>query len=197
MTALFPRWTNTFARWSLLAIASLAVGVPVALMVWVRTSYATGKHAVIAQPVPFDHRVHAGALRIDCRFCHASVERAATAGLPPTVSCVGCHHASLVASSVFAPVRTSLATQRPIPWRRVNALPDFVFFNHSIHVARGVRCETCHGDVRSMARVQQATSLSMGWCLGCHRNPIAEPGVPIAVDQGTHARLTNCSTCHR
>jgi hypothetical protein len=219
MPALFPRWTNPVARGSLLAIVAVAIGLPLALMGWVRTSYATGRNRDVAQPVPFDHRIHARGLQIDCRYCHASVERAATAGLPPTAACVGCHTPAWIESAPFAPVRASLSEHRPIAWQRVNALPDFVFFDHSIHVAKGVGCETCHGRVDEMARVAQATPLSMSWCLDCHRNPAPNLRPRAAVTQmgwiptPTQAagdslgaqlmhqygvrRLTNCTTCHR
>lgn len=103
MPALFPRWTNALARGSLLAIAAIVIGVPLALMVWVRTSYATGQHTRVMQPVQFDHRVHAYSLKIDCRYCHSTVERAANAGLPPTSACVECHNKALFASNMFAP----------------------------------------------------------------------------------------------
>jgi hypothetical protein len=197
MTALFPRWANAAARWSLAAFVAIAVGVPTVLMVWVRTSFATGEHAAVTQPVAFDHRVHAYALRIDCRFCHASVERAANAGVPPTVACVGCHTPTLIQSEMFAVVRYSLETKTPIAWRRVNALPDFVFFNHSIHVTKGMTCATCHGPVETMARVEQTTPMSMGWCVDCHRDPATHAGPRFALSPAASQRLTNCSTCHR
>jgi hypothetical protein len=217
--ALFPPRANAFARGSLLAVIVVAVAVPLALMVYVRTSFATGEHADIAQPIPFDHRIHARGLRIDCRFCHSTVERAATAGIPPTIACVGCHNKAWRESEQFAPVRASLQSGRPIPWRRVNALPDFVYFDHSIHVAKGVGCATCHGRVDQMERVSQATPLSMRWCLDCHRDPARHlrPRTAIASMEWTppagHAardslaaalaaeyrvrRLTDCSDCHR
>jgi hypothetical protein len=219
MPPLFPRWTNVVARGSLLGILAIAGGVPLALMVWVRTSFATGEHATVSQPIAFDHRLHAGGLRIDCRYCHATAERAPMAGLPPTAACVGCHNQPMLASPIFAPVRRSLATERPIAWNRVDALPDFVFFDHSIHVAKGVGCETCHGRVDEMAQVKQAAPLSMGWCLECHRDPAPHlrPREAITVMgwDSAHARprrdpigvqvaqanavrsLTSCTSCHR
>jgi hypothetical protein len=219
MPALFPRWTNVVARGSLLGLVAIAGGVPLGLMLWVRTSFATGEHANVPQPVPFDHRLHAGGLQLDCRYCHTSTERSANAGLPPTAACLGCHNAAMLASPMFTPVRNSGATERPIAWGRVNAMPDFVFFDHSIHVAKGVGCETCHGRVDRMARVEQATPLSMNWCVGCHRDPAPHlrPPAEVAVMGWDEAhgrprvdsigirlmhdlsirRLTNCSTCHR
>ncbi|HEY9228095.1 MAG TPA: cytochrome c3 family protein, partial [Gemmatimonadaceae bacterium] len=214
-----PRWTNAAARGSLLALAVLAIGIPTALMVWVRTSYATGEHAVVTQPVPFDHRVHTHALRIDCRHCHFTAEVAPSAGLPPTAACIGCHNSALLNSATFAPVRASIASQKPIEWRRVNALPDFVFFNHSIHLAKGIGCESCHGRVDQMGQVSQATTLSMGWCLDCHRDPVrhVRPRSEVTAMgwDATHVgpatdslrrrlahdynvrSFTNCTTCHR
>lgn len=216
MPALFPWWANSVARASLVALLAIAVGVPVALMVWVRTSFATGEHADVKQPIAFDHRVHAHALRIDCRFCHAGAQVAAPAGLPPTTACVGCHNPGLRESRTFAPVRASIASGRPIPWRRVNAVPDFVFFDHSVHLAKGVGCETCHGRVDQMAQVSQATPMSMAWCVSCHRDPAPNlrprseittmgwtpPRDSVALAERlmreNHVRsLTNCSTCHR
>lgn len=219
MPALFPRWTNSAAQLSLLGMLTIGGSVPVGLMFWVRTPAATGQHAAIPQPVPFNHSVHVNGLHIDCRYCHFTVERAASAGLPPTAACVNCHRPALLGSSVFAAVRTSLATHRPIAWRRVDALPDFDFFNHSIHVSKGIGCETCHGRVDLMAQVAQQAPLSMGWCLGCHRDP--EPHLrPVseitamgwdathtsAADAADRAQLmrayhvqqlTSCTTCHR
>ena len=219
MSALFPRWTNVVARGSLLALIVVAAGIPLGLMLWVRTSFATGAHTNVPQPVAFDHRLHAGGLGVDCRYCHASSERSATAGIPPTAACVGCHVDQVNASSILAPVRQSLATRKPIAWRRVNALPDFVFFDHSIHVAKGIGCESCHGRVDEMRRVEQAAPLSMGWCLGCHRDPApylrprsevttmgwdsahARPRLDSLGARLMHVysvrRLTSCTTCHR
>jgi hypothetical protein len=219
MPPLFPRRANALARGSLLALIVVAIGIPIALMVWVRTSFATGEHADVRQPVAFDHRLHTGGLGLDCRYCHSTAERTASAGLPPTVACVGCHNQTLMSTPTFAAVRASLASGRPIAWNRVNALPDFVFFDHSIHVAKGVGCETCHGRVDHMARVAQATPLSMGWCLGCHRDPMqhlrprsaittmgwdsahGRPRIDSLGMQLMYAnsvrRLTNCTTCHR
>lgn len=219
MPALFPRWTNVVARGSLLAIIAIAGGVPLGLMLWVRSPAATGQYANVSQPIPFDHRLHAGGLKLDCRYCHTGAERAASAGVPPTAACVGCHRPALMQTAVFAPVRRSQQTERPIAWNRVNALPDFVFFNHSIHVAKGIGCETCHGRVDQMARVQQATPMTMGWCLSCHRDPAPHLRPPAEVtvmgwDSAHHRpqtdslaarlsrehavrRLTSCTTCHR
>lgn len=219
MAAIFPRRTNVIARGSLLAIAIVALGLPLVLMGWVRTPLVTGKGDRIVQPIPFDHRIHAHALHVDCTYCHSTVTTAASAGVPPTAACVGCHNTALLASTTFAPIRASLLSGKPIVWQRVNALPDFAFFNHSIHIAKGVGCETCHGRVDQMAQVSQATSMSMGWCVSCHRDPAPNlrPRDDITtmgwgagrtsaeraaagerfMQEYRIARKTTCSTCHR
>ena len=216
MPALFPRWANAAIRAVLVALFLVLAGFPLGLMAWVRTPNATRRYAPVQQPVAFDHRVHAGALRIDCRYCHATVERSAYAGIPPTETCVPCHRSSWMAGAPMAPVRASLASGHPITWQRVDKLPDFVFFDHSIHVAKGIGCESCHGRVDRMARVTQVAPLTMGWCLDCHRmperylRPVSEvttmgytPKEPQDVLGRELARrndvrsLTSCTTCHR
>src|SRR5262249_21732456 len=134
MPALFSPRATPVARGVLLAGFLAATVAPTLAMVWVRTPAARGEHVRIAQPVPFEHRLHAGPLRIDCRYCHTGVERSAFAGLPSTQQCVACHVPALMGSPVMAPVRASVATGRPIAWNRVTQLPDFVYFNHAIHV---------------------------------------------------------------
>jgi hypothetical protein len=214
MAALFPPRSNRIARGVLVGAVLCLLLAPVGLMLWVRSPAVTGQGATAAQPVAFDHRIHVTGLQIDCRYCHTTVERAAAAGLPSSETCIPCHTALWQASSLFAPVRRSLATDRPIPWQRVNALPDFVFFNHAIHLKGGVACETCHGRVDRMARVRQAAPLTMGWCLDCHWNPEPHrrsadavvamgwhprPGLPRPAPLGTAriAEITSCSACHR
>jgi len=216
MTAIFPSWATRAARIALACGVTALVMTPLLAMIWVRTPLARGEKLSITQPVPFDHRVHVNGLQIDCRYCHAGAERSAWAGLPATSKCVSCHTQAWISSSVFEPVRQSLANGKPIPWRRVNELPDFVYFNHSIHVNKGVGCETCHGRIDQMSQVHQAASLTMGWCVSCHVNPgpnlrpltaITTMGwTPTKSDLDQMKtltadfkikRLTNCSTCHR
>ncbi|MGI8547234.1 MAG: cytochrome c3 family protein [Gemmatimonadaceae bacterium] len=216
MANLFPQWVTPAARATLVSAMLLVVAIPAAFIGWVRTPRARGEHLMIAQPVPFDHRIHAFALRIDCRFCHTGVERSAWAGVPSTQQCVPCHSNVWLSSREFAPVRLSLATGRPIPWARVTQLPDFVYFNHAIHVRKGVGCETCHGRVDRMGVVQQVVPLTMSWCVDCHRDPVpairpldavatmgwhrsdapGTSGTVLAARYNVH-RLTNCTTCHR
>jgi cytochrome c7-like protein len=214
MPALFTPRSNRLARGALVAAILLVIVVPVGLMIWVRTPAVTGQGRSAPQPIPFDHRVHVTALRIDCRYCHFSVERAATAGMPSSQICLPCHTTLWRESSVFAPVRHSISADRPIAWRRINGLPDFVFFNHAIHVKGGIACETCHGRVDRMGQVQQAAPLTMGWCISCHRDPEPHrrpadavvamgwrPGPadrpPRPLGAARIREITSCSACHR
>ncbi len=171
MAQLFSRRANLHYRATLVVLVLLIVGVPAALMAWARFPYSLGLHDAPEQPVPFDHRHHVRDDHIDCRYCHWTVERSPSAGLPASETCMNCHSQVFNDSPLLAPVRESVETGRPIPWQRVYKLPDFVFFDHSVHVAKGVGCETCHGRVDLMPRVAQDVSLTMGWCLQCHRNP--------------------------
>lgn len=216
MSALFPPWTNVAARASLLAAICGIGGFLIALMVWVRMPNAVRQYQPVTQPVSFDHRVHVTGLGIDCRYCHFSVERSSTAGIPPTAICLPCHSQTWLGSRILAPVLLSAGTSKPLQWNRVNHLPGFVYFNHAIHVNKGVGCETCHGRVDRMAAVYQAVPLTMTWCVDCHRDP-AQHLRPVSAmttmgyvppepqrTLGTrlvreyHVReLTNCTTCHR
>jgi Cytochrome c7 and related cytochrome c/Class III cytochrome C family len=216
MAALFPPWTNTASRLVLVLLVVLVVGIPTALCIYVRTPYVTDQEFPVAQPVEFDHRHHVADDGIDCRYCHATVESSPWAGVPPTATCMGCHDQIWNASAMLEPVRRAYFSGQPIVWRRVHELPDFVYFDHSIHVTRGIGCATCHGRVDKMGKVYQVAPLTMGWCLGCHRDPepnlrpqaeitsmtwapTGDPAVLaelLAHDYGTR-RLTNCSTCHR
>lgn len=215
MAAVFSPRATTLARGVLIAGLTLVVLIPAMAMGWVRTPWARGEGRRVAQPVAFDHRIHVTGLRIDCRYCHAGVERSASAGLPSTRQCVACHSKSWMSTAPMQPVRRSLATGRPIPWARVTQLPDFVYFNHAMHVDRGVGCETCHGRVDRMATAEQVVPLTMGWCVDCHRDPAPRlrPQAEITAmgwsqradtsgarsvagtDRVRH--LTDCTTCHR
>lgn len=200
MRALFSRAEDRRFRRSLALLGLGPVLVVIALMGWVRRPAATGQGQLVPQPVPFDHRLHVRGLGVDCRYCHSGAERSPHAGLPPTEACVPCHNPTWFASAVFAPVRASLASGTPIPWRRVHTLPDFVFFDHRIHVTQGIGCERCHGRVEEMDRVRQVAPLTMTWCLDCHRQPAR--ATRAANDTGTASRrslrsITDCSGCHR
>ena len=168
------------------------------------------------QPLPFSHQLHAGELGIDCRYCHNTVEVAANAAVPPSATCMNCHATITPDSDKLLPLFESVASGDPVRWVRVHDLPDYVYFDHSAHVSRGVGCVSCHGRVDKMDVVYQAKTLSMGWCLQCHRTP--EPHlrppeyitdldwIPIEDPQALGERIrennninpsTDCSTCHR
>jgi Cytochrome c7 and related cytochrome c/Class III cytochrome C family len=215
---LFPRWTNTVSRLSaaaLLAIPAIAIG---GLMAYVRSPLVTNQFNEVEQPIEFDHRHHAGDEQIDCRYCHWTVENSPSAGIPSTTVCVSCHAQVWNKSPYLNEVRKAFFTDQPIPWVRVHNLPDFVYFNHSIHVNKGVGCVTCHGRVDEMGAVYQQAPLTMAWCLDCHRNPApnlrpaeaitsmtwkppegvdpVEYGKTLAAQYDVHSR-TSCTTCHR
>jgi hypothetical protein len=180
-------------------------------------AYQTGVGFTPSQPVPFSHEHHVGGLGLDCRYCHGSVEVSASAGLPPTHTCMTCHSQIWTNAELLAPVRRSLAENKPIRWNRVNDLPDYVFFNHSIHVTKGVGCVTCHGPIDRMPLTWKGASLSMSWCLDCHENPAPNlrpreevfnpnwtpgPATPsgeqlLAAYDIHPTTLSDCSVCHR
>ena len=188
MEPLFPRWTRSVFPLGVVVVAAVPLGGVVGLMAWVRSPYVTGQLDPPDQPVQFDHRHHVRDDGIDCEYCHTTARRSPYAGVPPTSLCMGCHNQIWNDSPALALVRQSYFTGNPIPWRRVHRLPDFVFFDHSAHVTRGVACERCHGRVDLMARTLQVAPLTMDWCLDCHRNP--------GVRDDVHPS-TNCSACHK
>jgi hypothetical protein len=186
--------------------------------IWIRSSYVTQVDVVRDQPVPFSHDHHVSGLGIDCRYCHASVETSAFAGMPSTETCMGCHSLIWKDSPLLAPVRDSWRTREPLRWTRVYDVPDFVYFNHGIHVAKGVACESCHGRVDRMPLMRKAEALHMEWCLDCHRHPERAVRAPEALfafgrdetrEQGARGQrlaseygivreqLTDCVICHR
>jgi hypothetical protein len=137
------------------------------------SGYRTGEGAYLHQPVPFSHEHHVRGLGLDCRYCHTAVEVSSSAGMPPTATCMNCHRQIWTNAELLEPVRESLRTGIPIQWERVHDLPDFVYFNHSVHVAKGIGCSECHGDVSAMPLMRQVASLDMQWCLDCHQDPAA------------------------
>jgi Cytochrome c7 and related cytochrome c len=202
------------------------IGAPLALgailfaafqLIW--SPYVTDVGHPVAQQVPFSHEHHVSGLGIDCRYCHTTVEKAAFAGIPPTSTCMTCHSQIWTEAPILAAVRTSQATRTPLEWNRAHDLPDFVYFNHSIHIKKGIACAHCHGRVEEMPLVWKERTLQMGWCLECHRHP--EPflrppaqvfnlnwkpeedterlGRTLAQQQQIRSprELSDCTTCHR
>src|SRR5262249_12438321 len=168
---IFHRSTNTISRVSIFGAVFFVLAALWVLLEVNRSSYVTRAYEAREQPVPFSHAHHVGGMGIECRYCHTSVDRSAFAGIPPTKTCMNCHSQIWSQSPTLEPVRSSFRTETPIPWVRVHDLPDFVYFNHSAHVNRGVGCSTCHGRVDKMPLVWQVQSLQMEWCLDCHRHP--------------------------
>jgi hypothetical protein len=220
MAQFFNRSANNIARISMVMVVVLA-GVAFYVYTQVaRSSYLTGQFLEKQQPVQFSHKHHVGDDGIDCRYCHATVESTATASMPPTQTCMNCHSQLWNDSPYLEPVRASFRENKPIQWERVHDLPEFVYFNHSIHVAKGVGCATCHGRIDQMPAVYQENTLQMEWCIACHRNPAPNlrPSAQITNMSWTPADMTNadeqevkdkisklrsremltsCSTCHR
>jgi hypothetical protein len=213
LPALFPRWANTIARVLTASVVAAPVTLALLLMAWVRTAYVTGINMQIEQPIRFDHRHHVRDDGIDCLYCHVHAERSDWAGYPSTDTCMGCHSQVWNESPLLAPVRNSMWQGEPLVWRRVHDLPDHVHFTHRGHVNRGVGCESCHGRVDLMAAVYPVRWLSMGWCLGCHRDPapalrplseITTMGYEPSPGSGAVlareldiAPPTHCTACHR
>src|SRR5437867_1322998 len=171
MAQIFHRSTNFIARFSVFSAIFLIGIALVAVLAVARSPYMTRQNITRKQPVQFSHKHHVGDDGIDCRYCHTSVEIAATAGMPSTSTCMNCHKQIWADSPYLEPVRASFRTGKAIEWIRVHDLPDYAYFNHSIHVNKGVGCSTCHGRVDQMPIAYQASTLQMEWCLGCHRNP--------------------------
>jgi hypothetical protein len=171
MGQIFRRSSNSVARAALVGVFVAFFGFWGVVYAVYRSPYTTEVNVPLAQPAPFSHKHHVAGLGLDCRYCHTTVEKSSFAGLPPTETCMTCHSQVWKDAPVLAPVRESMATAQPIRWQRVNQLPDFVFFNHSIHVEKGVGCSTCHGPVDQMPITWKAHSLYMRWCLDCHEAP--------------------------
>jgi hypothetical protein len=211
---IFPRWTLKLPP---LIAAAATLGAPGAIFgIWY---YFSPRHTDVGyqpkQPVPYSHKLHAGDLGMDCRYCHANVEKSAVAMVPPTATCMNCHTWVKKESAALEPIRKSWADGSPVEWVRIHKVPDYAFFDHSAHLAAGVGCSTCHGRVDQMVKMHQAEPLSMGWCLDCHRNPqpnlrpkdqvtnMAWQPRPAEVAQNDPAVLhdvnppQNCSGCHR
>jgi hypothetical protein len=216
MPQIFHRSANTFSKLSLAGLLIVVASLILFAMIIGRSSYATRAQEFVEQPVQFSHRHHVLDDGIDCRYCHTSVETSPFAGIPPTKTCMNCHSQIWATAPILEPVRASFREDRPIRWIRVHDLPDFVYFNHSVHLKKGVGCETCHGRIDQMPLTLQQNTLQMEWCLDCHRNPenyvrprsaiytmgyqAPEPqsvmGPRLVKEYGIRGSTT-CSTCHR
>lgn len=216
MGQVFRRGANALARGSLVLGLLAVAGAGWTAYSLARSGYVTRQGLVLEQPVPFSHDHHVGQIGIDCRYCHTAVESSSSAGIPPTATCMNCHSQLWTNAEILEPVRASFRDEVPLRWNRVHDLPEFVYFNHSIHVAKGVACVTCHGPVDKMPLMYQYSSLQMDWCLACHRDPVKSlrpreevtnvrwtPPADLEKRQLEWAALydvkskTSCSTCHR
>src|ERR1700733_7071354 len=172
MSQIFRSSTNSLARVSIiLAIVALAGAGGALFELIADSTFATRQGDAREQPIPFSHAHHVGSMGIDCRYCHTSVDNSDWAVIPPTKTCMNCHSQIWINSPTLEPVRESFRTNQSIKWTKVYDLPDFVYFNHSIHVKKGMGCETCHGRVDQMPLMYQQNSLLMEWCINCHKNP--------------------------
>jgi len=171
MSQIFPKSANATARMSLAGVLTLVLFLGWVVFTLMRSSWATKQNEFVEQPIQFSHAHHVGGVGLDCRYCHTSVEKSSFAGIPPTRTCMNCHSQLWTNAPILEPVRASFRNDEPLSWIRVNDLPDFVYFNHQIHVRQGVGCVVCHGPVDKMPLMYQAKSLQMEWCLDCHRAP--------------------------
>lgn len=193
------------------------VGLLLAIVMLPRTDYATLQRYAPQQPVPFSHKHHVRGLGLDCRYCHTMVEKSSSAGMPSTAICMTCHSRIWTSAAMLAPDRQSLAQNKPLRWTRVYTLPDYVYFDHSVHIAKGVGCTECHGPIGDMDLTWKARSLHMDWCLSCHRDPgphlrpntqvfnldwrrkpsTPSPDALVAAAHLHVQNLSDCGTCHR
>jgi len=219
MSQLFQRNINIYSRLSIVAAVVFLAFLGGVVGLLYMSSYHTRQDDFIEQPIQFSHAHHVGGMGLDCRYCHTSVEDSAFANIPPTKTCMNCHSQIWTNAPMLEPVRASFRDDTPLRWTRVYDLPDFVYFNHSIHVKQGVGCATCHGQVDQMPLMYQKPTLMMSWCLDCHRNPAKyvrprdqvfnmawespanDPGLGARLVKeyniGSVQQLTSCSTCHR
>lgn len=218
MAQIFHPSTNTISKLTIFGAVFLIGGLLWLMAELNRSDYVTQANVVRTQPVPFSHKHHVSGLGIDCRYCHAAVEQSAFAGIPSTSTCMNCHSQIWTNSPMLEPVRESYRTGQPLRWTRVHNLAEFAYFDHSIHVNKGVGCATCHGPVDQMPLIAQQESLLMEWCLDCHRNPEqylrpreevfnmswtapanqSELGLELVRKYNVRTeQLTDCSVCHR
>jgi hypothetical protein len=216
LSQIFHPSTNTISKVSIFGAVFFLAGGGWLVNELGRSSYVTDVSVAKSQPVPFSHKHHVTGVGIDCRYCHTSVEETAFAGMPATETCMSCHSQIWADSPMLEPVRDSFATNRSLEWVRVHDLPGFVYFNHSIHLRKGIGCATCHGRVDQMPLMWKVNTLNMEWCLECHRQPekyirpraevfnMAYQAPPDQAALGKQLvreykvrKLTDCSICHR
>jgi len=216
MPQIFHRSTNTISRVSIFGAIFFIAALGGLFDEVTRSPWVTQAHVAREQPIQFSHERHVAGNGIDCRYCHTSVEDSAFAGIPPTKTCMNCHSQIFANSPFLEPVRASFRSGASIAWTRVHDLPDFVYFDHSIHIHKGVGCTTCHGQVDRMPLMMQEKSLQMEWCVDCHRHPeqyvrrsedvfrvdYVPPSNQLElgrelVEKNNIQKLTSCSTCHR
>ena len=216
MPQIFHRSANTISRVSIFGAVFIVAALLGLLAEINRSPWVTEAHVARDQPIQFSHERHVAGNGIDCRYCHSSVEDSAFAGIPPTKTCMNCHAQIFSTSPFLEPIRQSFRSDQSIQWTRVHDLPDFVYFDHSIHLHKGVGCTTCHGQVDRMPLLWQEKSLQMEWCIDCHRNPeryVRPRAAVFSVDYAAPSnqldlgrrlvaeyqiqKLTSCSTCHR
>jgi len=219
MSQIFHRQANIYSRLSIVAVIGLIAVLGGVVAMLHLSGYNTNQGMFVEQPIQFSHAHHVGGEGIDCRYCHTSVEESAFANIPPTKTCMNCHSQIWTNAPILEPVRASFRDNKPLHWTRVHDLPDFVYFNHSIHVRKGVGCATCHGRVDKMPLIYQEASLQMNWCVNFHRNPAQyirpreevynmawerpanDPDLGKRLVQeykiASVEQLTSCSTCHR
>ena len=216
MAQIFHPSFNTLSRVSIFGSVFILGAVAWGTERIFRSSYVTQVNVAREQPIPFSHKHHVAGLGLDCRFCHTSVEDSSFAGIPPSKTCMGCHSVVWNEAPMLEPLRESYQNDTPIEWNRVHDLPDFVYFDHSIHLAKGVGCTTCHGQVDQMPLMWRENTLNMNWCTQCHRDPVAEirplsevfsvDWDPTSIDRSEREKLAlendvqslmNCTICHR
>jgi hypothetical protein len=222
MSDIFPKWTNRLPLMIIVGVVLLGSAVTAGCWYYFTNKYTNVGYMPL-QPVAFSHSIHADQLGVDCRYCHNAVEKLWFSNIPASSVCMNCHTVVLKDDPKLALVRESYATGKPIPWIQIHKLPDYVYFNHSVHVNRGISCVECHGQINKMDEVYQAKPLSMSFCLDCHRNPAAHlrpadkitdldwkwsanpaeaaemqklNGQKFAHDWKVES-LQNCSACHR
>lgn len=218
MAQIFHPSSTVISKASIVVIIIVLTSIVIAAAEIYQSGYTTGQDVAVEQPIPFSHKHHVNDEGLSCAYCHTSVDKSSFAGIPPTNTCMTCHSQIWTTSPMLQPVRDSYRTGEPLQWIRIHDLPDFVYFNHSIHINKGIGCETCHGRVDQMPLMRRQNTLFMAWCIDCHRAPEKyirpraevftmgyeypknqeEVGKKLVKEYNVQVnRITDCSTCHR